>query len=55
MSMLSPRSVWVNSDTPEVTVLVSNMIIDSELKSDAEVRATVKKLLKLHKSHLITN
>mmetsp|Transcript_6611 Transcript_6611/g.15904 ORF Transcript_6611/g.15904 Transcript_6611/m.15904 type:complete len:233 (+) Transcript_6611:165-863(+) len=38
--------VWVDSEAPEVTILVSNAILESELKSDSEARAMVRKLLK---------
>merc|ERR1719498_858132 len=38
--------VWVDSDAPAVTILVRNAIIDSELKSDDQIRVAVQKLLK---------
>lgn len=46
---LPGAQVWVDSDSPEVTILVSNAILDSEYKSDTDVVATVRKLLKHHR------
>mmetsp|Transcript_23667 Transcript_23667/g.65640 ORF Transcript_23667/g.65640 Transcript_23667/m.65640 type:complete len:241 (+) Transcript_23667:223-945(+) len=42
--------VWVDSERPELTILVSNAILDSELKSDGAVKVSVSKLLKLHRT-----